>query len=228
MSQGDTYECVVVHIERWLPRNALYTALSRAKTASGLFIVGLKFTNRISEKDPVFQEIKRLNEHCSILLSIKLTTPTVYVQNIRSLNKHCVDLIYDPLILHSTILVLQETRTKSNDIFNIHGHFPISRVDSKARIPGSGTNIYSRNPSICHSALAHTSCHNNGNTEILVVEMSDPSIKQGSVTLISVYKSPRVSLTNLTSDLDAIMSKINLSLRSIIVGDFNTHPESHD
>ena len=28
--QGDTYECVVVHIERFIPRNALYTALSRA------------------------------------------------------------------------------------------------------------------------------------------------------------------------------------------------------
>ena len=27
-SQGDTYECVVVHIERALPHNALYTALS--------------------------------------------------------------------------------------------------------------------------------------------------------------------------------------------------------
>ena len=35
-------------------------------------------------------------------------------------------------------------------------------------------------------------------------------------------------VTNPISDLDAIMSKINLSLRSIIVGDFNIHPESHD
>ena len=169
-----------------------------------------------------------MNEHCNILWSIKLTSPTVYVQNIRSLNTHCLDLICDPLILHSEILVLQETTTKSNDIFNSHGHFPISRVDCKARIPGSGTHIYSQNLSKCHSALAHTSCHNNGNTEMLVVEIFDASIKQGTVTLISVYKSPRASLTNLISDLDAIMSKINLSLRSIIVGDFNIHHESHD
>ena len=96
------------------------------------------------------------------------------------MNKHCVDLICDPLILHSEILVLQETMTKSNDIFNIHGHFPIIRVDSKARIPGSGTHIYSRNPSKCDLTLAHTSCHNNGNTEILVVDISDPNIKQGT------------------------------------------------
>ena len=46
-SQGDTYKCAVVHIEPSLSRNALYTALSRAKTASGLFIVGnLKLTNK--------------------------------------------------------------------------------------------------------------------------------------------------------------------------------------
>ena len=34
-SQGDTYNCVVVHIKLRMPRNALYTALSRAKSASG-------------------------------------------------------------------------------------------------------------------------------------------------------------------------------------------------
>ena len=96
--------------------------------------------------------------------------------------------------------------TKSIDIFNIHGHFPISRVDSKARIPGSGTHIYSQNPSKCHSALAHTRCHNNGNTEILVVEISDPSIKQETVTLISVYKSPLVSLTKLISEREFLFS----------------------
>ena len=165
----------------WSKSTCYSEALCIVGYASGLFTVGnLKLTNRISEKDPVFQEI----------WSIKLTSPTVYVPNIRSLNKHCLDLICDPLILHSTILVLQETMTKSNDIFNIHGHFPISRVDSNSRIPGSGTHIYSRNPSKCHSALAHSSCHNNGNTEILVVEIYDPSIIHKPVTLISVYKSP--------------------------------------
>ena len=63
-SQGDTYDCVVVHIELRMPRNALYTALSRAKSASGLFVVGnLKLTNKLSEKDPVHLELERLREH---------------------------------------------------------------------------------------------------------------------------------------------------------------------
>ena len=92
-SQGDMYKCVVVHIERALPGNALYTVVSSAKTTSGLFIVGnLKLTNIISEKDPVFQEIKRLNEHYNILWSIELNSATIYAQNIRSLNKHRLNL----------------------------------------------------------------------------------------------------------------------------------------
>ena len=62
--QGDTYLCVVVHIEARLSRNALYTALSRAKSAAGLFIVGsLGLSIKLSEKDQVFLELKRLKEH---------------------------------------------------------------------------------------------------------------------------------------------------------------------
>ena len=69
-SQGDTYECVALHIELRMPRNALYTALSRAKSASGLFVVGnLKLTYKLSEKDPVYMELKLLKEHCNIMWS---------------------------------------------------------------------------------------------------------------------------------------------------------------
>ena len=67
-SQGDTYLCVVVHIQAGLSRNTLYTALSRAKFASGLFIVvSLELSNKLSEKDPVFLVLKRLKEHCCII-----------------------------------------------------------------------------------------------------------------------------------------------------------------
>ena len=99
---------------------------------------------------PVFQEIKRLNEHYNILFSLKFTSRIVFIQNIRSRNEHYGDVIGDPLILHSEILVLQETMTKSNDIFNIHGHFPGCRVDGNARTPRSRILIYLRNPAKCH------------------------------------------------------------------------------
>ena len=221
-SQGDTYECVIVHIERFMRRNALYTALSRAKTASGLFIVGnLKLSNKISEKDPVLRELKRLKQMCSIIWSIEFTSPTIYFHNIRSLQKLCEDLVSDSIIVHSEILILQETMTTPNDTFTIPGHSLVCRVDGKARTPGSGKHIYSRNSVICHTKLAHTSSHSTGNIETTVIEYFDPCITQETVTLVSVYRSPRIPLQYLISNLDEILSKIHLSPHCVIIGDFN-------
>ena len=103
-SQGDTYECVVVHIEQRMSRNALYTALSRSKSTSGLYIVGiLKLINKLSEKDPVYMELKRLREHCTIVWSIPTISPKIYIHNVRSLNKHWEDLIVAPVILQTSV-----------------------------------------------------------------------------------------------------------------------------
>ena len=221
-SQGDTYECVVVHIEPRLPRNALYTALSRAKTASGLFIVGnLKLTNKISENDPVFRELKRLKQHCSIIWSILLTSPTIYIHNVRSLNKHWEDLIVDPVIFQSQVLVLQETMTLSTDCFNIPGYTLIGRIDGNARVSGSGTHIYSRNPALCKFISSHSSCHNGGRIEILMIKFYDPVIMDKPVVVMSIYRSPHSSMKELYSDLDQVMSKSNNSDHLIVTGDCN-------
>ena len=106
-----------------MPRNFLYTALSRAKSASGLYILGhLKLNYKFSDKDTILQELKRLEENCSIIWSIPLTSTDIYLHNVSSLNKHYEDLICDPVILQSKILILQETMTTSSDSFSIPGH----------------------------------------------------------------------------------------------------------
>ena len=121
-----------------------YTPLSRAKLASGLFVMGnLKLTNKLSEKDPVHLELKRLKEHCAIMWSIPL------FHNVRSLNKHWEDLTVDPLIVQSQVLILQETMTLSTDNFNIPGHTLIGRINSSARLPGSGTHTYTLVIQLC-------------------------------------------------------------------------------
>ena len=80
----------------------------------------------------------------------------------------------------------------------------VCRVDGNVRTPGSGTHVYSLNPAICHTKLAHTSSRNNGNIETMVFEYFDPCITQESATLVSVYRSPRVPLQNLSWNLDEI------------------------
>ena len=203
-----------------MPRNALYTALIRAKSASGLFVVGnLKLANKLSEKDPVHLELKRLREHCSIMWSIPLTSPDIYVHNVRPLNKHCADLTVNPLILQSQVLILQETMTLFTDNFNIPGHSLIGRIDGSARTPGSGTHIYSRNPNLCKFIFTHSFCHDNAMIEILVIEFYDPVNE--SVILLSIYRSPRSPFRQFLVELELVMCKINSSSQLIITGDFN-------
>ena len=221
-SQGDTYDCVALHIELRMPRNALYTALSRAKSASGLFVVGnLKLTNKLSEKDPVYMELKRLKEHCAIMWSIPLISPDIYVHNVRSLNKHWEDLSVDPLIVQSQVLVLQETMTLSTDNFNIPGHTLIGRIDGNARVAGSGTHIYSRNPALCKVLVAHSGCHNGARIEILIIQFYDPMIIDEPVVVMSIYRSPQSPMKEFYSELDQVLSKTDISDHLIVTGDFN-------
>ena len=221
-SQGDTYDCVVVHIELRMLRNALYTALSRAKSASGLFVVGnLKLINKLSEKDPVHLELKRLREHCAIMWSIPLNSPDIYVHNVRSLNKHWEDLTVNSLIVQSQVLILQETMTLSTDNFNIPGHTLIGRIDCSARLPGSGTHIYSRNPALCKFLVAHSGCHNGARLEILIIQFYDPMIIDKPIVVMSIYRSPQSPMKEFYSELDQVLSKIDKTDHLIITGDFN-------
>ena len=87
--------------------------------------------------------------------------------------------------------------TLSTDCFNILGHTLIGRIDGKARTPGSGSHIYSRNQVICQTKLAHTSSHSTGIIETIIIEYFNPCMTQGNVTLVSIYRSPRVPLHNL-------------------------------
>ena len=177
-------------------------------SASGLFIVGnLKLTNKLSEKDPVHLELERLREHCAIMWSIPLTSPDIYVHNVRSLNKHWEweDLTVNSLIVHSQVLILQESMTLSTDNYNIPGHTLISRIDSNARLPGSGAHIYTRNAALCKFLVAHSSCHNAARIEILIIQFYDPMLIDKPVDL--VY-----------SELDQVLSKTDNSDHLIVAG----------
>ena len=153
--------------------------------------------------------------------SIPLTSPDIYVHNVRSLNKHCGDLTVNPLILQSQILILQETMTLSTDNFNVPGHSLICRIDGSARTPGSGTHIYSRNPALCNFLVAHSGCHNDARIEILILQVYDPIIIDKPIVVTSIYRSPQSPLKEFYSELDQVLSNIDNSDHLIVTGDFN-------
>ena len=165
-------------------------------------IVGnLKLINKLSEKDPVYMELKRLKEHCAIMWSIPLISTDIYVHNVRSLNKHWENLSVEPLIAQSHVLILQETRTFLADNFNIPGHTLIGRIDGNARVAGSGTHIYSRNPALCKLLVAHSCCHNGARIEILIIQFYDPIIIDEPVVVMSIHRSSQSPMKEFTQNL---------------------------
>ena len=153
--------------------------------------------------------------------SIPLTSPDIYVHNVRSLNKHWEDLTLNSLVLHSQVLILQETITLSTDNYNIPGHTLISRIDSNARLPGSGTHIYTCNGALYKSLVAHSSCHNAARFEILIIQFNDPMLIDKPVDLVSVYRSPQSPMKEFYSELVQVLSKTDNSDHLIVTGDFN-------
>ena len=115
----------------------LYTALSRAKSASDLYIGSIL-------KLSCLEKIVSKHRH-----------------NVYLLNKHWEDLIVDPLIFTTPSVNLQETMTLSTDSSYIPGHIIIDRTDGNARTSGSGAHILiSHNPALCKFLVAHSSCQN--------------------------------------------------------------------
>ena len=107
--------------------------------------------------------------------------------------------------------------TISTDCFNIPGHTLIGN----ARVSGSGTHIFSRNPALCKFISSHSSCHNNGGRiEILMIKLYDPVIMDKPV-VVSTYRSPHSSMKELYSDLEQVMSKSDHSDHLIVTGDCN-------
>ena len=201
-----------------MTRNALYTALSRAKTAAGLFIVGnLKVPGKLSEKDPVYIELKRLRETYAITWSIPTRSPDICVLNIRSLNKHWKDLVCDPLLNQSSILILQETMTIESDDITIPGYSLITRVVGKQRTAGSGSQIYCKNQD-CTVFLSQSRYYSKGKIEYIGIRFPDPKTRE-PIELLAVYRSPQSKIQEFIIDSESILNthpKI-----SIIVGDLN-------
>ena len=68
-SQGDTYSEVAVHLTKHIKRASLYVALSRAKAAQGLYLIGeLRLPGPPKASDKVPGEMDRLRRQCQIQL----------------------------------------------------------------------------------------------------------------------------------------------------------------
>ena len=134
-SQGQSYDHVVVDVSAKMGLQLLYTALSRARSASGLFLVGeeLKWPQPRSDKDKISVEMKRLEEQAQWSIPLPLVpkgkdagTLVIGYQNLPHLYKHAASVVADHNLAACDILCFVETHSKGVELegFNLLAELP--------------------------------------------------------------------------------------------------------
>ena len=221
-SQGDTESRIVVNFDtrRTIP-HIHYVGLSRVKTIEGLFITELR-EDKIAVSENVCQEMNRLRTEGKLSLCISPVYRAEEIPfklcflNTRSLHKHIDDIRGDLNYSSTDVCIFAETRFSYSDNANyaIDG-CSLFRNDSTSTSnvrPYGGTAVYSR----IDYYPCYPYCNNINGIEFTILRfMIFPHI-----TIIGVYRSPRVPLTDLCEALKEIIDQTS-SQCNIFIGDFN-------
>ena len=224
-SQGDTENRIVVNFDtRTAIPHIHYVGLSRVTTIEGLYITDL-CENKIAVSDAVHKEMARLSNDGKLSLCVSPFYKADQISfklcflNARSLHKHIDDVRKDLNYSSNDVNIFAETRyahSDDNDIYAIDG-YSLFRNDSTSTCgmrPFGGTAVYSR----VDYFPGYPYCHNTTGVEITVLRF----LNLPRVTIIGVYRSPRVPLRQLCVALSELLDQ-PLSHANIFIGDFNVN-----
>ena len=220
-SQGQTYDQVVIHLSSRMTITFYYTALSRAKSSYGLYLIG-KFDPPVTPSPGnlvVIKEIDRMIAESPVTFDTQFIRPsnrtTIFYQNYPYLHHHIEDLMCDQNIREADILIMIETRTNDKLIqgFNLSHQIKYNIREHQSRPFGIAVYLKPHIISKFISKSFNINRQNSGHIEILAFETLNTRI-------ITTYISP-----NYTNTLNDIFSSfqpfIESSYPSVIIGDFN-------
>ena len=226
-SQGDTERKIVVdfHTKRAIA-HIHYVGLSRVTTIDGLYITDL-CENKIAVSSDVEAEMKCLRTKAKLDLSFipfyKMSQSCfkMYFLNARSLHRHFKDIQKDLNLTSAHIAIFSETRFSSYDSDNMYAidGFKLFRNDSphsnSCPRPYGGMALYVKLP----LSQNYLYCENSNGIEVIVFRVTALN-KQ--FTVIGLYRSPKVPVTQLCAVLRELLSQ-HLSTCNIVLGDFNVN-----
>ena len=234
-SQGQTYGEVVVNLGRGLDISSYYTAVSRARSSDGLFLIGsnLRIPKPRTINHPVVTEINRLENTSKLQFSLEFLVDkqlnensiAVYYQNLPYLAKYRDFLLADHNVSSAQVLIFVENRM--SDLY-IDGFELFSQLVPGIKFP-FGISIYMNTAD--ESDLLYNSFtleknyiikENNSHFEYLVAMVKDK-------IYIVVYSSPKFPKTNAIEELRRIIRDYikTSDQKIIIIGDLNIDRNSN-
>ena len=226
-SQGQTYEEVVVHLGRGMDINSYYTALSRAKKSSGLYLIG-DFKPPVkpsSLNQLVFDEMNRLKTERPVFATnfeIPQNKISVFYQNYPTLHKNIPNIICDKMVTRMDFLIFVETKSNDNQI---DGYSLLHQIKYDSSIHQSrpfGIAIYGKNGIQTKSITTDTLLSRKGDShfEIIICQYKETRI-------IAVYASPGYQKSSTVENILEFIRTKNF-IQTIIIGDFNININSKE
>ena len=216
----------------------LYTALTRCKSAEGLFLQGFKPESIKANVDGM-NEISRIRQ-CSLVkknykrLNFFQEYPPEYwdyvcLQNVRSLAFHKDDILDDPICMSAKIICLTETAINDpswsgwNDFshFNVHHKMRkecMGQIDNKHRKSG-GVAVLIRND------ISSDLVENLGHSNLEIVTASAGLSSNESVLVTGIYKDHKMARSTFLEEMNSIF-QAQKNAHSLVLGDFNLHDEN--
>ena len=205
----------------------MYVGLSRVTTIDGLYITDL-CENKIGVSDDVQTEMHRLRTEGQLSLSVIPTYKVSQISfkvcflNARSLHKHIEDVRRDVNYSQTDVSIFSEsrfTRFDNDNLYLIDNKYTLFRNDASTTDlqntrPFGGIAVYS-----CVDFYpGYPYCFNRNGVEITVLRfMIIPHI-----TIVGVYRSPAVSITQMCSALRQTLQSLSIQL-NLFIGGFNVN-----
>lgn len=223
-SQGLTMDTAVLDpMGERLSRKEAYTAISRARSLNGIFILNeFKFPFPPSPGDPVVSEMLRMETNCQHIPKfrhLRLRSNEflqIISHNVQSLKAHEKSIISDRTYMNSDLILLQETWLSKNQNITIAEFNEIAKNQlNNAR--GRGTSIYGKESKmeIFQQFKSTETEQQNGHCEITSAVVND------EILILNIYKSSQCSQALLLQAMNNYRTEMEKFNNIILAGDFN-------
>lgn len=225
--QGKTEDELVVSCKGTFHAGQFYTAISRTKELSGLFMLGDVTANKVKINTKALEEIQRMKaasqfQPCQLqTTALAVTTDsffTIHCLNINSFLPHENSFTKDLLAMPSHITCLVETWLKSSDVIcDIENYTQIRTERNVLHRSGGLLSFINYQLHVIRHFEVDVKTEN---TILLLTPRQDHSLR---LCVMLLYHNPKNTRTaaNFLRDLEIMISHVPQGLPTFIVGDFN-------